>query len=151
MGHWETGVGKSKVGCDCWHSLDETHQQIFSTHTSVVWRSPLQLLMSRKLRTKLPTSKHPLESKHRPAAPFHQDEPVRVREGHEWMPAEVVKQHKAPRSYILATADESRLCPNFVPRPTEETTSVTSPAIETFSVGSCTFPLLKSEDARSNC
>ena len=111
--------------------------------------SPAELLMSRKLRTKLPTPKHLLEPKPKPKPvtyvrhqllshqqhqkTFHdrgtrplpalcQGEPVRIRQERMWMPAVIVKQHQAPRSFIVATPDGSQLRRNRIDLlPTKET------------------------------
>ena len=96
--------------------------------------SPAELLMSRKLRTRLPTPKYLLKpmprptsqvrqqlSSHqrsqknvydrgiRPLPELHQSEAVRIQQGREWKPAVVVKQHAAPRSYIVATPDGTQM------------------------------------------
>ena len=89
-------------------------------------QSPAKLLMSRKLRTKLPTSKHLLKPKSQPVNEVRQrlrerqlrqkafydrntkplsqlraKESVRIRMGQEWKPAVVVSRHKSPRLYIV--------------------------------------------------
>ena len=99
--------------------------------------SPAELLMSRKLRTRLPTSKSlldpqprsPSQIRHnlltrqqrqkafydrgtRPLSKLHEGEPVRMKRGREWTPAVVVQQHQAPRSYIVATPDGTQMCRN---------------------------------------
>ena len=96
--------------------------------------SPAELLMSRKLRTRLPTSKSLLQPQPRstsqirhnlltrqqrqkafydrgtrPLSKLHEGEPVRMKRGREWTPAVVVKQHQAPRSYIVAIPDGTQM------------------------------------------
>ena len=101
--------------------------------------SPAELLMERKLRTRLPTVKSLLEPKTRPMSQVRQKlllrqqrqkayydrgtrplptlregESVRMQQGREWTPAVVVKQHQAPRSYIIATPDGTQIRRNRV-------------------------------------
>ena len=102
--------------------------------------------MSRKLRTRLPTFKSLLEPQARstsqvlqkllsrqrsqkafydrgtrPLSTLHEGEPVRIRRGREWTPAVVVKQHQAPRSYIVATPDGTQIRQNRIHlQPTKE-------------------------------
>ena len=96
--------------------------------------SPAELLMGRKLRTRLPTFKSLLQPKTRPMSQVRQKlllrqqrqkayydrgtrplptlregESVRMQQGREWTPAVVVKQHQAPRSYIIATPDGTQI------------------------------------------
>ena len=111
--------------------------------------SPAELLMSRKLRTRLPTSKSLLQPQPRctsqirhnlltrqqrpkafydrgtrPLSNLHEGEPVRMKRGREWTPAVVVKQHQAPRSYIVATPDGMHMRRNrFHLQPTKEEAS----------------------------
>ena len=119
--------------------------------------SPAELLMSRKLRTRLPTSKSLLEPKPRstsqirhnlltrqqrqkafydrgtrPLSKLHQGEPVRMKWGRDWTPAVVVQQHQTPRSYIVATPDGTQMRQNrFHLKPTkEEAFPAPSPAWE---------------------
>ena len=129
---------------------------IFNSPITGLEESPTMLLMSRKLRTKLPTAKHLLTPKRKPAThvcrrlllhqkcqktfydhgtrslpTLHQGDPVRIRQGREWMPAMVVKQHQAPRSYTVATPDGSRLRQSCIDLwPTTEATQVMSPVLE---------------------
>ena len=122
--------------------------------------SPAELLMSRKLRTRLPTFKSLLEPQARstsqvrhqllsrqqgqkafydrgtrPPSTLHEGEPVRMRRGREWTPAVVVKQHQAPRSYIVATPDGTQIRRNRIHlQPTkEEAPPVTNQAWEAVS------------------
>ena len=101
--------------------------------------SPAELLMGRKLRTRLPTFKSLLEPKTRPMSQVHQKlllrqqrqkayydrgtrplptlregESVRMQQGREWTPALVVKQHQAVQSYIIATPDGTQIRRNRV-------------------------------------
>ena len=119
--------------------------------------SPAELLMSRKLRTRLPTSKSLLEPQTRstsqirhnlltrqqrqqafydrgtrPLSKLHEGEPVRMKRGRDWTPAVVVQQHQTPRSYIAATPDGTQMRRNrFHLQPTkEEEFSAPSPAWE---------------------
>ena len=111
--------------------------------------SPAELLMSRKLRTRLPTSKSLLQPQPRPTSQIrynlltrqqrqkafydrgtrplfklHEGEPVRMMRGREWTPAVVVKQHQAPRSYIVATPNGTQMRRNrFHLQPTKEEAS----------------------------
>ena len=111
--------------------------------------SPAELLTSRKLRTRLPTSKSLLQPQPRPTSQIrynlltrqqrqkafydrgtrplfklHEGEPVRMKRGREWTPAVVVKQHQAPRSYIVATPDGTQMRRNrFHLQPTKEEAS----------------------------
>ena len=111
--------------------------------------SPAELLMSRKLRTRLPPSKSLLQPQPRPTSQIrynlltrqqrqkafydrgtrplfklHEGEPVRMKRGREWTPAVVVKQHQAPRSYIVATPDGTQMRRNrFHLQPTKEEAS----------------------------
>ena len=87
--------------------------------------SPAELLMSRKLRTRLLTSKSLLQPQPRstsqirhnlltrqqrqkafyyrgtrPLSKLHEDEPERMKRGREWTPVVAVKQHQGPRLYI---------------------------------------------------
>ena len=94
--------------------------------------SPAELLMSRKLRSKLPLSKPQLKPRlannaygllqHRQAKqkefydrnakslkPLHPNDVVRVQRVGEWHPGVVAKQHASPRSYIVTTPDGSVL------------------------------------------
>ena len=96
--------------------------------------SPAELLMSRKLRTRLSTSKSLLQPQPRstsqirhnlltreqrqkafydrgtrPLSKLHEGEPVRMKRGREWTLAVVVKQHQAPLSYIVATPDGTQM------------------------------------------
>ena len=96
--------------------------------------SPAELLMSRKLRTRLPTSKSLLQPQPRstsqihhnlltsqqrqkafydrgtqPFSKLHEGEPVRMKRGREWTPSVVVKKHKAPHLYIVATLDGTQM------------------------------------------
>ena len=93
--------------------------------------------MSRKLRTRPPTSKSLLQPQPRstslirhnvltrqqrqkafydrgtrPLSKLHEGEPVRMKRGREWTPAVVVKQHQAPRSYIVDTPDGTQMSRN---------------------------------------
>jgi hypothetical protein len=97
-------------------------------------QSPAELLMSRKLRAKLPIPKHLLKPKSQPINDVHQrlrvrqlrqkeaydrgtkqlsslqpNESVRIRQEGVWNPAVVVEQHKSPRSYIVATSNGTQL------------------------------------------
>ena len=101
--------------------------------------SPAELLTSRKLRTRLPTFKSLLEPQARstsqvhhkllsrqqsqkafydrgtrPLSTLHEGELVRMRRGWEWTPAVVVKQHQAPRSYIVATPNGTQIRRNRI-------------------------------------
>ena len=98
-----------------------------------------ELRMGRKLRTRLPTFKSLLEPKIRPMSqvrkklllrqqrqkayydrgtrprpPLREGESVRMQQDREWTPAVVVKQHKAPCSYIVATPDGTQVRRNRV-------------------------------------
>ncbi|PFX14755.1 Retrovirus-related Pol polyprotein from transposon opus [Stylophora pistillata] len=117
--------------------------------------SPAELLMSRKLRTRLPTSKSPLESQprstsqirhnlltrqqhkkvlydrgSRPLSKLHEGEPVRMKQGREWTPAVVIRQHHTPRSYIVVTPDGTQMRRNrfHLQSIKEEASQVRSPA-----------------------
>ena len=69
----------------------------------------------------------------RPLPALRQGEPVRIRQEGMWMPAVVVKQHQAPRSYIVATPDGSQLRRNRIDLlPTKETLSETLIALLSF-------------------
>ena len=125
---------------------DESKQDAFlallefqNTPISGMEDSPAELLMSRKLRTRLPTFKSLLEPQARstsqvrhkllsrqqsqkafydrgtrPLSTLHEGEPVRMRRGREWTPAVVVKQHQAPRSYIVATPNGTQIRRNRI-------------------------------------
>ena len=90
--------------------------------------SPAQLLMSRMLKSKLPTSASLVKPKvvenaqeklkgrrdeqkmyydrnAKPLPPFKERETVRIRKGKTWEPAIVTAKHTAPRSYIVITPD----------------------------------------------
>ena len=124
---------------------------------SGVDESPAELLMSRKLRTRLSTSKSLLEPQPRstsyichnlltrqqrqkafydcgtrPLSKLHDGEPVRVKWGWEWTPAVVIKQHQACRSYIVTTLDRMQMRRNcFHLQPTKEKAPpASSPASE---------------------
>ena len=102
-------------------------------------KSPAELLKSRKMRTRLPTPKYLLKPIPRPTSQvrrrlrsrqrnqknfyyrstrplpeLHQGEAVRIQQGREWKPAVVVKQHVAPRSYIVAAPDGTQMRKNRV-------------------------------------
>lgn len=91
--------------------------------------SPAQLLMGRRLKSKIPTSttlltpesnisiKRKLEEKQlvqksyydrqtRSLPELHTGERVRVQRGNEWQPAIIVSRHEQPRSYIVQTPDK---------------------------------------------
>ena len=125
---------------------DESKQDAFlallefrSSPISGMEESPSELLMSRKLRTRLPTPKDLLKPIPRPTSQvrqqllsrqrsqknfydrvtrplpeLHQGEAVRIQQGREWKPAVVVKQHVAPRSYLAATPDDKQMRRNRV-------------------------------------
>ena len=125
---------------------DESKQDAFlallefrSSPISGMEESPSELLMSRKLRTRLPTPKDLLKPIPRPTSQvrqqllsrqrsqknfydrvtrplpeLHQGEAVRIQQGREWKPAVVVKQHVAPRSYLAATQDDKQMRRNRV-------------------------------------
>lgn len=123
-------------------------------------QSPAELLMSRKLRTKLPTPKHLLKPKPQPVndvcqrlrlrqqrqkahydrgtkllSPLCPNESVRIRQGREWNPAVVIDQHQAPRSYVIATPDGTQLRRNRIHLlPTKEPPIVISSPMEPDSV-----------------
>ena len=96
-------------------------------------------MVGRELRTRLPTFKSLLKPKTkptslvgqklllrqrrqkayydhgtRPLSTLREGKPVRTQQGREWTPAVVVKQHQAPRSYIVATADGTQIRRNRV-------------------------------------
>ena len=123
--------------------------------------SPAQLLMSRKLRTRLPTSKSLLDPqpqpnsqvRHnlltrqqrqkafydrgtRPLSKLHEGEPVRMKRGREWTPAVIVQKHQAPRSYIVETPDGTQMRRNrFHLQPTKvEAFPTPSPAWESVAI-----------------
>jgi len=55
---------------------------------------------------------------------LHEGEPVRMKQGREWTPPVVLKQHQAPRSYIVATLDGMQMHRNhFHLQPTKEEAS----------------------------
>ena len=107
--------------------------------------STAELLKSRKLRTRLPTSKSLLQPQPRstssirrdlltrqqrqkafydrgtrPLSKLHEGEPVRVKRRRKWTPAVVVKRHQALRSNIAAIPDETQMRRNrFHLQPTE--------------------------------
>ena len=118
---------------------------------------PAELLMSRKLRTRLPTSKSLLQPQPRctsqirhnlltrqqrlkafydrgtrPLSNLHEGELVRMKRGRDWTSAVVVKQHQAPRSYIVATPDGMQMRRiHFHLQPTkEEASSAPCPTME---------------------
>lgn len=122
----------------CWKKRmirNKMHFQPFwSSPVSGMEQSPAELLMNRKLRTKLPIAKHLLKPKGQPVNEVQHrlrarqlcqkvaydrgtkqlsspqpKESVRIRNGSEWNPAVVVKQYKSPRSYIVATPNETQL------------------------------------------
>ncbi|PFX34153.1 Transposon Tf2-9 polyprotein [Stylophora pistillata] len=117
--------------------------------------SPAELLMSRKLRTRLPISKSLLEPQPRstsqilhnlltrqqrqkalydrgtrPLSTLHEEVPVRMKQGREWTPAMVIRQHQIPRSYIVATPDGTKMRRNrfHLQSTKEEASPVPSPA-----------------------
>ena len=119
--------------------------------------SPAELLMSRKVITRLPTSKSLLEPQPRstsqichnlltrqqrqkafydrgtrPLSKLHEGKPVRMKRGRDWTPAVVVQQHQTPRSYIVVTPDGTQMRRNrFHLQPTkEEASPAPSPAWE---------------------
>ena len=124
---------------------------------------PAELLMSRKLRTRLPTPKYLLKPMPRPASQvcqqlpsnqrsqknfydrgtrplpeLHQSEAVRIQQGREWKPAVVVKQHVASRSYIVATPDGTQMRRNRVHlQQTKGAAQVVSPDLEPVSNEPC--------------
>ena len=135
---------------------DESRQDAFlallefrNSPISGMDESPAELLTSRKLRTRLPTSKSLLQPQPRctsqirhnlltrqqrqkefydrgtrPLSNLHEGEPVRMKRGREWTPAVVVKQHQAPRSYIVAIPDGMQMRRNrFHLQPTKEEAS----------------------------
>ena len=104
---------------------DESKQDAFlallefrNSPISGMEESPAELLMSRKLRMRLPTKAMPRPTSQvcqqllscqqsqknfydrgtQPPPELHQDEAVRIQQGREWKPAVVVKQDVAPRS-----------------------------------------------------
>ena len=119
-------------------------------------QSSAELLMSRKLRTKLPNAKHLLKPKSQPVNDVHQrlrarqlrqevaydretkqlsslqpKESVRIRNGSEWDPAVVVEQHKSSRSYIVATPNGTQLRRNrYHLMPTNEPPITSTPPTE---------------------
>ena len=134
--------------------------------------SPAELLMSRKLRTRLPTPKYLLKPMPRPASQvrqqllsrqqsqksfydrgtrhlpeLHQGEAVRIQQGRVWKPAVVLKQHVAPRSYIVATPDGKQMRRNRVHlQQTKEAAQAVSPDLEPVSNESCPSLPLNTED-----
>ena len=125
--------------------------------------SSAELLMSRKLRTRLPTLKYLLKPMPRPTSQvrqqllsrqrsqknfydrgtrplpeLHQEETERIQQGREWKPAVVVKQHVAPRSYKVATPDSTQMRRNRVHlQQTKEAAQVVSPDLEPVSNEPC--------------
>ena len=125
---------------------DESKQDAFlallefrNSPISGMEESTEELLMSKKLRTRLPTPKYLLKPMPRPTSQvrqqllsrqrsqknvydlstrplpeLHQGEAVRIQQGREWKPAVIVKQHVAPRSYIAATPDDTQMRRNRV-------------------------------------
>jgi hypothetical protein len=117
---------------------------------------PAELLMSRKLRAKLPIPKHLLKPKSQPVNDVRQrlrvhqlrqkaaydqgtkqlpslqpKELVRIRQGGVWNPAVVVEQHKSPRSYIVATSNGTQLRRNrHHLMPTNEPPMIITPPME---------------------
>ena len=90
--------------------------------------SPAQLLMSRKLRTKIPVkddtlkptviktahsdlkNRQDLQKKYhnanaKPLPSLQEGDSVRIRHKNTWEPALVTKVHSAPRSFIVTTED----------------------------------------------
>ena len=85
----------------------------------------------------------------RPLPELHQGEAVRIQQGREWKPAVVVKQHVAPRSYIVATTDGTQMRRNRVYlQQTKEAAQVVSPDFEPVSNEPCP-PLLQNTDDRA--
>ena len=74
----------------------------------------------------------------RPLPELHQGEAVRIQQGREWKPAVVVKQHVAPRSYIVATTDGTQMRRNWVHlQQTKKAAQVVSPDFEPVSNEPC--------------
>jgi hypothetical protein len=119
-------------------------------------QSPAELLMSRKLRAKLPIPKHLLKPKSQPVNDVRQrlrvrqlrqkaaydqgtkqlsslqpKKSLRMRQGGVWSPAVVVEQHKSPRSYIVATSNGTQLRRNrHHLMPTNEPPMIITPPME---------------------
>jgi hypothetical protein len=95
--------------------------------------SPAQMLMSRRLCTKIPATEELLkpkvavaareqltkcktkqkqfyDSRVKPLPELQPEDSVRVRGSNDkvWRPAVVLERHQTPRSYVVATADDSR-------------------------------------------
>ena len=125
---------------------DESKQDAFlallefrNSPNSGMEESPAELLMSRKMRRRLPTPKYLLkpipkptsqvrqqllsrqrsqknffDRGTRPLPELHQGEAVRIQQRRVWKPAVVVKHHVAPRSYIVAAPDGTQMRRNRV-------------------------------------
>lgn len=131
-------------------STNRVHSSLYQNSViSGMDESPAELLMSRKLRTRLLTSKSLLQPQPRstsqirhnlltrqqrqkafyyrgtrPLSKLHEGEPERMKRGREWTPVVAVKQHQAPRLYLMATPDGTRMRRNrFNLQPTEEEAS----------------------------
>ena len=86
-----------------------------NTPISGLKESPAQLLMSRMLKSKLPTVEsllkprvvdNPQQNRKAKLLPsIKEGETARVRKGKTWEPAIVIAQDTAPRSYIVKTPD----------------------------------------------
>ena len=142
---------------------DESKQDAFlallefhNSPVSGMEQSPAELLMSRKLRAKLPMAKHLLKPKSQPLNEVNQrlkarqlrqkaaydrgtkrlsslqpNDSVRIRNGSEWSPAVVVEQHKSPRSYIVVTPNGTQLRRNrYHLMPTKEPPITITPPME---------------------
>ena len=152
-----------------WSKADESKQDAFlpllefrNSPISGMEESPAELLVSRKLRTRLPTPKYLLKPMPRPTSQvrqqllsrqrsqknfydrgtrplpqLHHGEAVRIQQGSEWKPVVVVK-HVAPRSYIVATPDGTQMRRNRVHlQQTKEAAQVVSPDLEPVGNESC--------------
>ena len=106
--------------------------QYRATPNSGLTCSPSQLLFGRRLRTKLPATAASLSPSYdthkaqiverqqqqktqydrrgtRPLSPLKPGDNVRVRHKEQWIPARVIANHSAPRSYIVETENGSTL------------------------------------------
>ena len=119
-------------------------------------QSPAELLMGRKLRTKLPVPKHLLEPQTQPQCEIQQrlherqlrqkkyydsgtkslsplcpNQLVRIQQKGEWNPAVVIGEHQTPRSYIVGTQNGNQLRRNRIHlRPTKEKRMEIDPTLE---------------------
>lgn len=107
-----------------------------STPIEGIGHSPAQLLMGRRLKSKIPTTttllkpesnisiKSKLKEKQlvqksyydrqtRCLPELHRGEKVRIQKGHEWKPAVIIDRHKQPRSFIVQTPDGRTYRRNF--------------------------------------